>query len=80
MNDNTLFTKQQLIDGEEFTFNSEEDGLDIWHKKGGPNWMNPFQGMFNGEFFSYKSFGGLETKVLKLIETHNLKKLETQEE
>jgi hypothetical protein len=77
---NQLFTKQQLIDGEEFTFNNEENGLDIWHKAKGPNWMNPFQGMFNGEFFSFKTFTGLEMKVLKLIETHNLKKPENQEE
>ena len=74
------FTKQQLIDGKEFTFESEEDILEIWHSAGGPNWKDPFQGMFNGEFFSFKTFNGLNNKAKYFIKTYKLKQQEEDEE
>jgi len=75
------FTSQQLKDGESFTFTNGDDELEIWHKTDNKNnWINPFQGMFNGEFFSYKTFNGLFLHCEKLIEKYGLTMNEDEED
>ena len=73
-------TSQDLKDGKSFTFSTEEDALEIWFKADNKNnWIHPFQGMFNAEFFSYKTFNGFKLHCEKLIEKYNLT-LEEDEE
>ena len=70
------FTQKEIESGKEFTFESETgDVLDLWHKTDGPNWTNKFQGMFNGEFFSYKTFVSFEKKANDFIDKYELNNL-----
>lgn len=77
---NLLFTKDELISGNEIVFTNEEtqDSIEVSYRKGGPNWANPLQAMFNGELFTYKTFNNFERKVNEYVEKYNLKKEENE--